>query len=70
MITVPVLLFTIALVVVQVVYVRRIQQLEIEKLAKDLKDEFSLRIDKRAMDLQSYIEEAVESKFRNPRYRE
>jgi hypothetical protein len=68
MITVPILLFTVALVIAQVVYVRRLQEIELAKLAKDLKDEFSAKIDKRALDLQSYIEEAVESKFRNPRY--
>ncbi len=64
------LLASAVLVVVQVVYVRKLQKLELDNLAKNLKDEFSAKIDKRAMDLQSYIEEAVESKFRNPRYRE
>jgi uncharacterized protein (DUF58 family) len=64
------LLASAVLVIVQVVYIKKLQKLELENLAKNLKDEFSAKIDKRALDLQSYIEEAVESKFRNPRYKE
>lgn len=58
------LLASAVLIVVQVIYVRKLQKLELDNLAKSLKDEFSTKIDKRALDLQIYIEEAVERKLR------
>ncbi|MEK7650436.1 MAG: hypothetical protein AAB364_01020 [Patescibacteria group bacterium] len=58
------LLASAVLIVVQVIYVRKLQKLELEELARKLKEEFSTKIDKRALDLQSYIEEAVERKLR------
>lgn len=63
-IALAVILFCAVLIVVQVIYVRKLQKLELEELARKLKEEFSTKIDKRALDLQSYIESAVERKLR------
>ncbi len=58
------LLASAVLIVVQVIYVRKLQKLELEDLVRKLKEEFSTKIDKRALDLQSYIENEVEHRLR------